>query len=111
MTHPRIRKQAIEIAAAFYELDRTPGFRRTFPTLNDYLLGLWHREDGAIISHRPGWMYHIKDARALMATQLRPSVLISEYEKKKIHKALVSEAKKAMNGKTLKVLQRNNQVN
>ena len=105
MTEKRIKTQAIEIASAFYESNRTLEFRKTFPSLKDYLRGLWHRPNGDIVINKPGWMYHLDEARKALATQLRLAS-VSTYEKDQISDALIRDFNRATSPQAKKVLQR-----
>ena len=110
MTEKTIRNMARELAGAFYEDNRSPGFRKTFPTLKAYMRGQWH-QNGDIVLNKPGWMYHIDLARKLLGAMLsQPDSRVSPIMKERIYEALLEENAKATSPQAKKVLQRNNQI-
>ena len=107
MTERTISSMAKELAAAFYEDNRSLAFRVTFPTLKAYMRGQWHQSDGQIIINKPGWMYHIDLARKLMGALLsQPDSKVSPIMKERIYEALLEEHSRAMAPQAKKVLQR-----
>lgn len=70
MTERTVRSMAKELAGVYYDQERTPGFRKAFPTLKAYMRGQWHQPDGSIRAYRPGWQHHVELARKMMATML-----------------------------------------
>lgn len=103
MTEKNIKAQAIEFAAAFYEMpDRdlsdhflVPGkvqaFRRTYPTLDDYLKGREHQPNGKIIQGVPCWKHFVKMARAAFYARLAPHSLATPEEKERIYAAILED--------------------
>src|ERR1035437_3421940 len=70
MTEQTIRIMAKELAGIFYEENRTPGFRKAFPTFKHYIRGQWVQPDGQMKVYRPGWLHHVALARKVLAAQL-----------------------------------------
>lgn len=103
MAEANIKAQAIEFAAAFYEMpDRdltdhmpVPGkvqaFRKTYPTLQDYLKGREHQPDGRILQGQPCWKHFVKMARASMYARLTPYSLATAEEKERVYKAILED--------------------
>jgi hypothetical protein len=97
MTERTIRAMAKELAGIFYEDNRSPRFRKAFPTLKDYMRGLWHQPDGDILIKEPGWTHHIELARKLLTNMLgRPDGEVSTLMKERIYEALIEEHNKAL---------------
>ena len=95
MTEQTIRKMAKELAGEFYEGNRSPGFRATFPTLQNYMRGQWHK-DGQVFITKPGWMYHYDLAIKLLGTMLgRPDSEVSPVMKERIATALIDNHNRA----------------
>jgi hypothetical protein len=95
---------AKELAGIFYEDNRSPAFRRTFPTLKAYMRGQWH-QNGDIVINKPGWMYHVDLARKVLVQMLSQSdEKVSSIMKERIYEALIEEHNKQSQAK--KVLQR-----
>ena len=90
MTEQTVRSVAKEIAGAFYEGNRTPGFRQAFPTLKHFMRGQWVQPDGSIKLYRPGWMHFVDTARKRMAIMLGENTT-SEYLKYRIFDALIED--------------------
>ena len=106
MPEKTIRNMARELAGAFYEDNRSPGFRKTFPTLKAYMRGQWHR-DGQIFITKPGWVYHYDLAIKVLATMLRQSDnVVSPYMKEKIAAALIENHNKGTSPQARKTGQR-----
>ena len=96
MTERTIKQTAKELAGAFYEDNRTPAFRRAFPTLKSYMRGQWHQSDGEIKIDKPGWMYHIDMARKILTIMLgKPDAVVSPVMKERIYDALIEERNRA----------------
>ena len=107
MTEHTIRMMAKELAGIFYEDNRSPAFRRTFPTLKAYMRGQWHQADGQLVITKPGWMYHVDMARKILGTMLTmPDSKVSALMKERIYDALLEEHKRATSPQAKKVLQR-----
>ena len=109
MTERTIRSLAKELAGIFYEDSaRSEKFRRAFPTLRDYMRGLWHQPDGDILIKEPGWTHHIEMARKMLTLMLgQPDARVSPIMKERIYDALIEEHEKALTSKA-KVVQRSN---
>ena len=106
MTERTIRMMAKEMAAVFYEDNRSPAFRRAFPTLQSYMRGQWHQPDGDIVINKPGWMYHIDLVRKLMGSMLSQSdTRVSPLMKERMYAALLEEHLKATAPQAKKVIQ------
>ena len=106
MVDRTIRSMAKELAGAFYEDNRTPGFRRTFPTLKAYMRGQWHK-DGEIFITKPGWVYHVDLAIKVLATMLgKPDSVVNPAMKERISQALIDNHNKATAPGVLKTGQR-----
>lgn len=65
-----IRLMAKELAGKFYEDNRTPGFRKAFPTFKAYMRGQWHQPDGSIKLDKPGWLHHVRLAHQVLSRML-----------------------------------------
>lgn len=90
-----IRAQAKELAGVFYEDNRSPGFRKAFPTLKDYMKGHWHQPDGRIKLFTPGWHHHVALARKTLAIMLgQPDSRVSPAMKERIFNALIEDREK-----------------
>ena len=109
MTERTIRSMAKELAGKFYDDNRSPAFRRTFPTLKSYMRGQWH-VNGDIVINKPGWMYHVDLAKKVLGTMLSDG-RVSAVMKERIYDALVDEHERALKTKTVKVLQRQDRPN
>lgn len=97
-----IKQQAIELAGAFYEQNRSAKFRFAFPTVDDYLKGRWHKrhQDGSVRVTRyiPGWQHHVALARGMLVKMLTmPDARVSRQMKDRIADALIED-----NGKSQK---------
>ena|ERR1035437_5882560 len=107
MTERTIRLMAKELASTYYEDNRSPAFRKTFPTLKAYIRGQWHQPNDEIIINKPGWMYHIDLARKLMGWMLsQPDTKVSPVMKERIYEALLEEHSRATAPQAKRVLQR-----
>lgn len=94
MTVRLVREQAKELAGAFYEDNRTPGFRKAFPTLKSYMLGRWHLPDGRVKQEQAGWIHHVVLARKLLALMLGRTD-VTQHMKDQIYKALLEDREQA----------------
>lgn len=65
-----IRMMAKELSGEFYEGNRSPGFRKAFPTFRHYMRGQWVQADGSIKAYRPGWLHHVTLAYQVLAKML-----------------------------------------
>ena len=65
-----VRMMAKELAGKFYEDNRSPGFRKAFPTFKHYMRGQWVQPDGSIKAYRPGWLHHVRLAYKVLAQML-----------------------------------------
>lgn len=65
-----IRQMSKELAGEFYEGNRSPGFRRAFPTFKHYMRGQWVQPDGSIKAYRPGWLHHVRLAYKMLSQML-----------------------------------------
>lgn len=107
MTERTLKEMAKELAGAFYEDNRSPAFRRTFPTLKAYMRGQWHQPNGDIKFDKPGWMYHMDLARELLVRMLGFSdARVSPEMKERIYNAIIEDREKAVQPNALKVTQR-----
>jgi len=101
MTERTIKAMATELAGTFYEQNRTPGFRKAFPKVEDYLRGRWHQPDGSIKLYRPGYLHHVVLARKMLIAMLGRKDT-NETMKERIYDALLEDAKKShVGGKML----------
>ena len=112
MTARTIKEMAKELAGAFYEdQERTPAFRRTFPTLKAYMRGQWHQPNGDIIINKPGWMYHVDMAKKVMAHMLTmPDSIVHPNIKEGIYQGFLDEHEARQKNKPVRVLQRQEQM-
>lgn len=109
MTERTIRSMAKELAGIFYEDNRTPAFRRAFPTLRHYLRGQWVQLNGDIKIDKPGWMYHVDLARKVLGSMLsKPDSVVSAAMKERIYDALLEEHERATSSQAKSVTQRKN---
>lgn len=90
---PTIKAMATELAGVFYEENtRSARFRAAFPTVNDYLMGRWHRSDGTVQRYIPGWQHHVTLARKVLAAMLgQPDSRVSAVMKERIFEALLED--------------------
>lgn len=110
MTEQTIRNMAKELAGKFYEDNRTPAFRATFPSLRAYLRGQWHK-DGQVFITKPGWLYHVDLAIKCLATMLRQSdAEVSPVMKERIAAALIDNHNRATAPGALKSGQRQDTI-
>jgi hypothetical protein len=89
-----IRMMAKELAGTFYEGNRSPGFRRAFPTFKAYMRGQWHEADGSIKLYKPGWLFHVELARKVLASMLGDNRVHSNL-KDPIYEALIEHSARA----------------
>lgn len=94
-TNQTIRHMAKELAGRFYEDNRTPGFRRAFPTFTAYMRGQWHQADGSIKLDKPGWLHHVELARRMLATMLGRAD-VHENLKMPIYEAIIDDRERSM---------------
>jgi hypothetical protein len=107
MTERTIRSMAKELAGIFYEENRSEGFRKTFPTLRAYMRGQWHQSNGEIVINKPGWMYHLDLARAMLLKMLSlPDSQVTPLMKERIYDAWLEEHDASKKQQAKKVLQR-----
>lgn len=107
MTEQTIRNMAKELAGAFYEDNRSAGFRATFPTLKAYMRGQWHKSDGEIFITKPGWVYHVDLAIKVLGTMLgKPDSVVSPVMKERIATALIDNHSRATSPMARKTGQR-----
>ncbi len=90
-----IRSMAKELAGRFYDDNRTPGFRKAFPTFKAYMRGQWHQVDGSIKAYRPGWLHHVGLARKLLA-QMLGRADVHENLKMPIYEALIDDRERSL---------------
>lgn len=96
MTERTIKQMAKELAGQFYEGNRTPGFRATFPTLQAYMRGHWHNADGTVTYTTAGWHHHVVLARKLLTLMLgQPDARVSPHMKESIYDALLEDHAKS----------------
>lgn len=96
MTVRTVKEMAKELAGTFYEDNRTPGFRKAFPTLKSYMLGRWHLPDGRVKQEQAGWIHHVALARKLLAAMLgQPEGVVSQHMKNQIYDALLKDREQA----------------
>lgn len=106
MTERTVRMMAKELAGIFYEDNRSPGFRKAFPTFKHYMRGQWVQPDGDVLIKEPGWTHHIALARKLLAQMLAQSDgRIHPSMKEKIYEALLDEHERGLKSKA-RVVQR-----
>jgi hypothetical protein len=92
MTEMTVRTMAKELAGKFYEDNRTPGFRKAFPTFKHYMRGQWVQANGSIKAYRPGWLHHVELARKVLAAMLgQPDAKVSPVMKDRIFNALIED--------------------
>lgn len=91
-----VRTMAKELAGTFYEQNRTPGFRKAFPTVKHYMKGLWVQADGQIKVYRPGWLHHVELARKVLRGMLQqPDARVSPAMKERVYDALLEDTHQA----------------
>ena len=125
MTEDTIRHMAKELAGQFYEMVRSAeslgekvqverrgrvmlkidprAFSRTFPTVDDYMIGrrhgllqrhrdgtVTHVDDGTVRMTTPGWMYWVAMARETLVSMLSQP-LVHPNMKEAIAKALIED--------------------
>jgi len=94
MTVQLIRRTAKDMAGAFYEMpERTPLFRKVFPTVKDFLTGRAHRADGTITLMDPNWWQFLDAAKQTLVKMLSEKT-IHEHLKQPIYEALLEEAER-----------------
>jgi hypothetical protein len=94
-TNQTIRHMAKELAGKFYEDNRTPGFRKAFPTFRHYMRGQWVQSDGSIRLDKPGWLHHVELARKLLAGMLG-RMDVHENLKDPIYQAILDDRERAL---------------
>lgn len=94
-TNQTIRNMAKELAGVFYEGNRSPRFRRAFPTFKHYMRGQWVQPDGSITAYRPGWLHHVELARRMLATMLGHAN-VHENLKHAIYQAILDDRERSM---------------
>ena len=91
-----IKKMATELAGVFYEQERSPRFRKAFPTLKNYMGGWQVVADGAVKKTSPGWMHHVVLARRVLTEMLKkPDAVVSPAMKERIYDALLEDRGKS----------------
>lgn len=100
MTERTVRSMAKELAGKFYEGNRTPGFRKAFPTFRHYMRGQWVQPDGSIKIYRPGWLHHVVLARQMLTLMLGRKD-IHENVKERIYDALLEDRNRTIKGRNL----------
>ena len=107
MTERTIRSMAKELASVFYEDNRSPAFRVTFPTLKAYMRGQWHQPDGSIKIDKPGWLSHKDLARKMLTMMLgQPDSRVSPVMKERIYDSLIADYPKETSRNAKQVTQR-----
>lgn len=93
-TNQTIRSMAKELAGVFYEGNRSPGFRKAFPTFKAYMRGQWHKPDGSITAYRPGWLHHVNLARQVLASMLG-NMNVHDNLKQAIYQAIIDDRERS----------------
>lgn len=107
MTVQLIRQTAKELAGAFYEQpERTPLFRKVFPTVKDFLTGRVHRSDGTVKLMDPNWWQFIDLAKRTL-TEMLADPNMHEHLKYPIYDALTEEARRGSKPGAKMVIQTN----
>jgi hypothetical protein len=106
MTVQLIRRTAKDIAGAFYEKERTPMFRRAFPTPEDFIHGRAHRRDGRIELQNPNWWQFVDAAKETLARMLADKS-VSEHMKERIKEQLIEHAMRGSKAGARRVVQAN----
>lgn len=89
---PTIKALAVELAGAFYEQERSPAFRKAFPTVNHYLKGWQIVGDRQAKKVPAGWLHHTKLARDMLVRMLgQPDARISPAMKERIYDAICED--------------------
>jgi hypothetical protein len=102
-----IRQTAKELAGAFYEMpERTPLFRKVFPTVKDFLTGRIHRSDGTVKLADPNWWQFLDLAKQTLVNMLNDKG-IHEHLKQPIYEALIEEARRGSKPGAKRVTQTN----
>ena len=111
MTERTVRSMAKELAGAFYEDNRSPGFRAAFPTFTHYMRGQWVQSDGSIKAYRPGWLHHVDQARKILALMLgKPDAQVSPVMKERIFDALIEDRDRQFKAEQQKTAKKLHQV-
>ena len=109
MTERTIRSMAKELAGRFYEDNRSPGFRRAYPTVKHYMRGQIVEQNGDITIDKPGWLYHVDLARKVLTQMLTmPDTVVHPNMKERIYEAFLAEHEQRHKTKPMKVTQRTN---
>ena len=96
MVDSTIKSMASELAGAFYEQNRSPRFRKAFPTLKHYMGGWQVVAEGKLKKLSPGWMHHVVLARRVLTEMLKKSdVVVSPAMKERIYDALLEDRGKS----------------
>ena len=115
MTVILISRTAKELAGAFYEQERTPMFRRAYPTAQDYIYGRAHYRDGRVGPVRnpvtgapepPPWTQFVQAAREQLVKMLSDNT-VSDHLKARIHEQLVEHAIRGSKAGARRVVQTN----
>ncbi len=104
MTHILIRRTAKDLAGAFHDSERSPMFRRAFPTPRDFIGGFAHRRDGRIEKQEPGWWHFVDMAKETLAKLLHDKS-VSQHEKDRIYDALLENGMRGTDVAAQRVLQ------
>lgn len=97
-----IKEQAIQLAGAFYERNRSNKFRRAYPTVQHYLGGTQvmvnsNFEPVRIKIVPKGWMHHVVLARRLLVEMLKqPDGVVTPHMKDEIADALIRDRGKSL---------------
>lgn len=94
-TNQTIRSMAKEMAGIFYEGNRSPGFRKAFPTFKHYMRGQWVQDDGSIKAYRPGHLHHVALARKMLS-QMLGQANVHDNLKWPIYQAIIDDRERAM---------------
>ena len=109
MTERTIRSMAKELANIFYDDNRSPPFRKAYPTRRHYLRGQIVKANGDIEIDKPGWLYHVDLARKCLTQMLTmPDTVVHPNIKEKIYEAFLAEHEQRQRIKPMKVTQRTN---
>lgn len=107
-----VRMLAKEVASAFYDQERSPAFRATFPTLKHYLTGVWVLKDGTTQIKTPGWHHHVGQARQMLVRMLGQSdERIKPHLKEAIFDDIIDDRNRQEAAKANKTLRNISQVN
>lgn len=91
-----IKSMATELAGVFYEQNRSPAFRKAFPTWEAYKGGWQVVGEGQVKKIPPGWMHFVVLARRVLVEMLKqPDEQVSAVMKERIADALIEDHGKA----------------